>query len=165
MSSQYGELWPTGGWDLLASFGHPSKFQLVSRLGSVTAWTLVVGVSQTLRHWTEGATCIRQGGHHIGHWPTFLVAVFCAVWFPIPSAVLQLQENVTCYVKTEPNLTFPIKQTKPWYGSHRALTEPEPCFTNLTRTRTKPWGFFPSCSVNFRFTTGHKLLASSNQCH
>jgi len=33
--------------------------------------TLVAGVSQTLRHWTEGATRIRQGGHHVGHWPTF----------------------------------------------------------------------------------------------
>ena len=27
----------------------------------------------TLRRWTDGATCIRQGGHHVGHWPTFLV--------------------------------------------------------------------------------------------
>ena len=35
--------------------------------------TLVVGVSQTLRRWTDGATYIRQGGHHVGHWPTFLV--------------------------------------------------------------------------------------------
>ena len=35
--------------------------------------TLVVGVSQTLRRWTEGATYIRQGGHHVQHWPTFLV--------------------------------------------------------------------------------------------
>jgi len=34
---------------------------------------IAVGVSQTLRRWTEGATCIRQGGHHVGHWPTFLV--------------------------------------------------------------------------------------------
>jgi len=31
----------------------------------------VVGVSQTLRRWAEGATYIRQGGHHVGHWPTF----------------------------------------------------------------------------------------------
>jgi len=31
----------------------------------------IVGVSQTLRRWTEGATYIRQGGHHAGHWPTF----------------------------------------------------------------------------------------------
>jgi len=30
-----------------------------------------VGVSQTLRRWTEGATYIRQGDHHLGHWPTF----------------------------------------------------------------------------------------------
>jgi len=37
MSSQYGELWPTSSWDLLASLGHPSKFQWVSPLGSVTA--------------------------------------------------------------------------------------------------------------------------------
>jgi len=37
MSSQYGELRPTSGWHLLASLGHPSKFQRVSRLGSVTA--------------------------------------------------------------------------------------------------------------------------------
>jgi len=34
---QYSELRPTSGWDLLASLGHPCKFQRVSRLGSVTA--------------------------------------------------------------------------------------------------------------------------------
>jgi len=37
MSSQYGELRPTKGWDPFGSLGHPSKFQLLSRLGSVTA--------------------------------------------------------------------------------------------------------------------------------
>ena len=37
MSSQYGELRPTSGWDRFASLGHASKFQRVSRLGSVTA--------------------------------------------------------------------------------------------------------------------------------
>jgi len=36
-SSQYGELRPTSGWDLLASLMHPCKIQRVSRLGSVTA--------------------------------------------------------------------------------------------------------------------------------
>jgi len=35
--STYGELRPTIGWDLLASLGHRSRFQPVSRLGSVTA--------------------------------------------------------------------------------------------------------------------------------
>jgi len=53
MPSEYGELRPTNGWDWLTSLGHPSKFQLVSHLGS--------------------ATYIRQGDHHVGHWPTFLV--------------------------------------------------------------------------------------------
>jgi len=37
MPLQYGECWPTNGWDQLASLGHPSKFQRVSCLGSVTA--------------------------------------------------------------------------------------------------------------------------------
>jgi len=37
ISSQYGELWPTNGYDQLLSFGHPSKFQWVSCLGFITA--------------------------------------------------------------------------------------------------------------------------------
>jgi len=36
---------------------------------------LVVGISQTLRRWTEGATNIRQGSRHVGHWPTILVSI------------------------------------------------------------------------------------------
>ena len=71
MSPQYGELRPTSGWDRSGILGHPCKFQLVSHLGSVTARHVVVGVSETLRRWTEGATYIRQGGHHVGHRPTF----------------------------------------------------------------------------------------------
>jgi len=37
MSSQYGELQPTSGWDRSGSLGHPCIFQRVSRLGSITA--------------------------------------------------------------------------------------------------------------------------------
>jgi len=37
--------------------------------------TLLVGVSQPLRCLTEGATYIRLGGHHVGHWATFLVLI------------------------------------------------------------------------------------------
>jgi len=33
--------------------------------------TPVVGVSQTLWHWAEGATYIQQGGHHVWHRSTF----------------------------------------------------------------------------------------------
>ena len=79
MSSQYGEHRFTSCWDLLVVLGHPCKFQRVSRLGSVTAHESVVGVSQTLRPWTEGATNIRQGGHHVGHWPTFLASNWSSV--------------------------------------------------------------------------------------
>jgi len=42
-SPQYGELWPTSGWDRLMGLGHPSKFQRFSRLGIVTAATSLNG--------------------------------------------------------------------------------------------------------------------------
>jgi len=66
----------------------PANFNGFHILAALLHGTLVVGVSQTLRHWTEGATYIRQGGHHVGHWPTFLVLFvapllyfFCAFIF------------------------------------------------------------------------------------
>jgi len=71
MSSQYGELRPANGWDRSGSLRHPCKFQWVLHLGSITAWHLVVSVSQTLQCWTEGTTYVRQDDHHVGHWPTF----------------------------------------------------------------------------------------------
>jgi len=37
MSSQYGKLRPTDGWDWFGSLGHPSKFQCISYLWFVTA--------------------------------------------------------------------------------------------------------------------------------
>ena len=43
MSSQYVELRPTNSWNRLASLGHLSKFQRVSRLGFVTAPTSLNG--------------------------------------------------------------------------------------------------------------------------
>jgi len=54
-------------------WGTPANFNGFRVLAALLHGTLVVGVSQTLRHWTEGATYIRQGGHLVGHWPTFLV--------------------------------------------------------------------------------------------
>jgi len=66
-----GELRPLNGSDLLASLGHPCNFNGFYVLAALLHSTLVVGVSQTLRRWTENATYIRQGDHHVGHWPTF----------------------------------------------------------------------------------------------
>ena len=57
MSSQYGELRPTSSWYLLASLGHPSKFQRVSHLGSITA-----------RHSSSGRQlnfAVLNRGHHL----------------------------------------------------------------------------------------------------
>jgi len=51
--------------------GTPANFNQFHILTALLHGTLVVGVSQTLRHWTEGATYIRQGGYYVGHWPTF----------------------------------------------------------------------------------------------
>jgi len=50
----------------------PAHFNGFRVLASLLHDTPVLGVNQTFRRWTEGATYIRQGGHHVGHWPTFL---------------------------------------------------------------------------------------------
>jgi len=51
--------------------GTPANFNGFRVLAALLPGSQVVGVSQTLRRWTEGATYVRQGGHHVGHWPTF----------------------------------------------------------------------------------------------
>jgi len=58
----------------LLVWGTPTNFNRFRILAVLLHCTPAVVVSQTLRHWTEGATYIRQGDHHVGHWPTFLVA-------------------------------------------------------------------------------------------
>ena len=72
--------WPV--WDTCANF---NGFRVLTALLHGTA---EVGVSQTLRRWTEGATYIRQGDHHVGHWSTFLVLFFSSSfvlkWFVRP---------------------------------------------------------------------------------
>jgi len=54
-------------------WGTSADFNGFRVLAALLHSTLVVGVSQTLRRSTEGTTYIRQGGHHFGHWSTFLV--------------------------------------------------------------------------------------------
>jgi len=49
----------------------PTNFNGFRVLAVLLHGSEVVSVSQTLRHWTEGATYVRQGDHHVGHWPTF----------------------------------------------------------------------------------------------
>ena len=66
----FGPLTAEIGWGV---WGTPANFNWSRVLAALLRGTLVVGVSQTLRRWPEGATSIWQGGHHVGHWPTFLV--------------------------------------------------------------------------------------------
>ena len=54
-------------------WGIPANFNGFRFLAALLHGTLLVGISQTLQRWTECATYIPQGGHHVGHWPTFLV--------------------------------------------------------------------------------------------
>jgi len=56
-------------------WGTPANFSGFHVLAVLLHGTLLVGISQTLRHWTEGATYIRQGSYHVGHWLTFLVSI------------------------------------------------------------------------------------------
>ena len=60
-------------------WGTPANFNGVCVLAALLHGTLVVGVSQTLQRWTEGATYVWQGDHHVGHWPTFLVSFISGV--------------------------------------------------------------------------------------
>jgi len=52
-------------------WGTPANFNGFCILAALLHGTAAVGISQTFQHSTEGATYIWQGGHHVGHWPTF----------------------------------------------------------------------------------------------
>ena len=61
-------------------WGTPANFNGFRILAALLHGSLVVGVSQTLWHWTEGATYIRQGSHHVWHWPTFIDFIYKLVY-------------------------------------------------------------------------------------
>ena len=84
-------------------WGTPAHFNGFHILEASLHGTLVVGVSQTLRHWTEGATYIRQGGHHVGHWPTFLVKAWFAAFCREPQVnyLPSVNSNWSCLPNTK----------------------------------------------------------------
>ena len=86
---------PTNGWDLLASLGHPCKFQPVSHLGSVTAW-----------HSSSGRqpNCgVEQRAPH-----DFAAHGFChsapAVWNSLPETVLDSSSLTLFKSRLKPHL-------------------------------------------------------------
>jgi len=46
----------------------PANFDGFCVMATLLHGTPVLGVSQTLWRWTNGATYIGQGGHHVGQW-------------------------------------------------------------------------------------------------
>ena len=52
-------------------WGTPANFNGFCIFTALLHSSQAVGVSQTLRRRTQGATYVRQGDHHVGHWPTF----------------------------------------------------------------------------------------------
>ena len=52
-------------------WGTPATFNGFRVSAALLHGTPAVGVSQTVWGWREGATYIRQGGHHVGHRPRF----------------------------------------------------------------------------------------------
>jgi len=80
-------------------WGTPANFSGFPVLAALLHGSIVVGVSQTLRRWTEGATYIRQSGHHVGHWRTFLV-----------NQVIQLQPNGARFLRYGLNASTVIEE-------------------------------------------------------
>jgi len=68
----------------LVVWGTPAHFKGFCVLAALLHGTLVVGVSQTLWHWTVSVTYIWQGGHHVGHWPTFWFIYLFTYGLPCP---------------------------------------------------------------------------------
>jgi len=56
--------------------GTQANFNCFRVLAALLHGSQVVSISQTLRRWTGGATYVRQGDHHIGHWPTFSCDIY-----------------------------------------------------------------------------------------
>ena len=68
-------------------WGTPPNFNGFHVLAALLHGTLVVSVSESLRRWTEGATYIRQGGHHVGHWSTYSSSFFFLLYLFFPRLI------------------------------------------------------------------------------
>jgi len=80
-------------------WGTPPNFNRFRILAALLHSILVVGISQTLRRWTEGASYIRQGDHYVGHWPTFLVK-FSSTELSVHKIITHTELATTCAAQT-----------------------------------------------------------------
>jgi len=95
------------GWPVWST---PANFNGFRVLISLLHGTPVVGVSRTLRRWTEGATCIRQGDHHVGYWPTFLVFLSCFFY------LLSFPRLISAVYYTSTDGVALVRISNPWHN-------------------------------------------------
>jgi len=100
--------------------------------------TLVVGVSQTLRCWTQGATYIWQGGHQVGHWPTFLVFLTFSFFLFSTLVECSIIHIISLFVH------FQLFQALPQNPTGASAFAPGPRWgTSITRPLLFPSGYAP----------------------
>jgi len=106
-------------------WGTPANCNRFRVLAALLHGTLVVGVSQNVRRWTEGAIYARQSGHHVWHWPTFLVFFWFTVYIIIIIIII-IQ-----------HLYSALKSCK-GYGGADIVSMSQNCFC-LPCRRADPW--------------------------
>ena len=80
MSSQYGELRPTNGWDRFVSLGHPSKFQQVLHLSSHAAWHCTSGCQTNFAELNR--RCHLYSAGRPSRWALAHILVFLLIYLP-----------------------------------------------------------------------------------
>jgi len=112
----------------LAGLGYPSYFQLISRIGSVTARYSSSGRQPNFAVLNRGRHL--QGGHHVGNWPTFLVSIRLLTargYHSTPLATMQFVLSLSCWFSCPNSLcTVPFES-----GS----THPDVCCSNTSYCR------------------------------
>jgi len=101
-------------------WGTPANFNGFRILAALLHGILVVGVSKTLRRWTESATYIWQGGHHVGNWPTFLVAIYHLWWYSqriTPNEGIKVRISPVARSYSGIDLVCNCRQGRGWSGT------------------------------------------------
>jgi len=95
---------PTSSWEFFFSLGDPSKFQRVSRLGSVLYGTLLAGVSQT--------AALNRGRHlylagRPSRWALAHISSLCWIKYQQPKSGCCVPSKFRCYLSKK----FNVNQT------------------------------------------------------
>jgi len=87
-------------------WGTPANFNGFRVLAALLHGTRVVGVSQSLQHWTQGATYIWKGGHHVWHWPTFYFTILYFALLNCAATFNKMQPNLAQSTAVERCLSY-----------------------------------------------------------